>query len=129
MNPLVANVLFWHIFLAKHLLGITPRFLSGFRTSEQQAVLFRGRQPDGNPVRFPGTSQHEFGFAYDLAPEVFPASARYHEQLHKLRDIGLSLGMRWGGDDDPQHWQAFPGAFWDSIFGPTPSAGFSRGVA
>ena len=117
MNPSVLWALRWHLFLPPLLFGFTPRFLSGFRTREEQSALFSGKVATPNPVRFPGTSQHEFGFAYDLAPDVAPGDPSYHGKLHQLRDLGIALGMRWGGPGDPQHFQAFPGRVWDSIFG------------
>ncbi len=115
MNPIVANVLRWHILLAQILFDFTPRFLSGFRTRRQQTDLFRGVVFTPNVVAFPGTSQHEFGTAYDLAPDVRPGDASYATRLAQLRDLGLALGMRWGGEADPQHWQAFSRDVWHSI--------------
>lgn len=119
MHPLVANVLRWHVWLAQILFGFTPRFLSGFRTREQQTALFRGVVSTTNPVAIPGTSQHEFGFAYDLAPDVDPQSADYAHKLDQLRHLGLALDMRWGGEQDPQHWQIFSRAVWNQIVGAT----------
>jgi len=117
VNPNVLWALRWHSLLAQLLYGYTPRFLSGLRTREEQAALFSGKVSTPNPVRFPGTSQHEFGFAYDLAPAVFPGDSAYGTQLDQLKTLGIALGMRWGGPDDPQHFQAFPRTVWDSIFG------------
>ena len=117
MHPLVANALRWHIWLAQAIFGFTPRFLSGFRTHEQQHELFRTAGTRSNPVAVPGTGQHEFGFAYDLAPEVLPGSPLYSQQIEQLRQLGLSLGMRWGGAGDPQHWQAFSRAVWTQLIG------------
>lgn len=119
MNPAVLNVLRWHFFLAPLLFGFTPRFLSGFRTHAEQTALFRGVVATSNPVALPGTSQHEFGFAYDLAPDVRPGDASYAARLRQLRDLGLALGMRWGGEQDPQHWQAFSRVVWNQIVGAT----------
>lgn len=119
MHPLVANVLRWHSWLAKALFGFTPRFLSGFRTHEQQLALFRGDVPTPNPVAFPGTSQHEFGFAYDLAPDVQPGHSEYRQKLEQLSQLGLALGMHWGGQTDPQHWQVFERLVWQQIVGAT----------
>lgn len=126
MNPAVLNVLRWHVFLAQALFGFTPRFLSGFRTREQQVALFRGEVFTPNPVALPGTSQHEFGFAYDLAPDVEPGNAEYSEKLHELSHLGLALGMHWGGQADPQHWQVFSRTVWQQIMG---STSLRRGVA
>lgn len=130
MNPAVLAALQWHMFLAPLLFGFQPRFLSGFRSREEQTALFRFN-PSGNPVAFPGTSQHEFGFAYDLAPDVEPGVATYREKLHQLSHLGLALGMRWGGPDDPQHWQAFPREVWHAILVSLPAGDRSlrQGVA
>ncbi len=117
MNPAVLWALRWHVFLTPLLFGFTPRILSGFRTHEQQTALFRGVVSTTNPVAVPGTSQHEFGFAYDLAPDVDPQAAEYAHKLDQLRALGLALGMRWGGRGDPQHWQAFSRLVWDQIVG------------
>lgn len=114
MNPAVLWALRWHLFLTPLLFGFTPRFLSGLRTTAEQTALFRFN-PSGNPVAFPGTSQHEFGFAYDLAPDVRPGDASYAARLDQLRALGLALGMRWGGPSDAQHWQAFPREVWHAI--------------
>ncbi len=130
MNPAVLWALRWHVFLTPLLFGFTPRFLSGFRTNAEQVALFRFN-PSGNPVAFPGTSQHEFGFAYDLAPDVKPGDASYAARLDQLRALGLALGMRWGGPNDPQHWQAFPLTVWQAIISGFPSGQprLDRGVA
>lgn len=117
MNPAVLNVLLWHFFLAQVFFGFTPRFLSGFRTHAEQSALFRGVVFTPSPVALPGTSQHEFGFAYDLAPDVRPGDASYAARLDQLRALGLALGMRWGGPNDPQHWQAFSRNVWNQIVG------------
>lgn len=120
MNPAVLWALRWHSFLAPLLFGFTPRFLSGLRSNAEQTHLFREHR-GGNPVAFPGTSQHEFGFAYDLAPDVRPGDASYAARLDQLRALGLALGMRWGGPQDPQHWQAFPREVWHAVISARPS--------
>ena len=125
MNSTVANLLFWHRLLAQIIFGFTPRFLSGFRTRAQQTALFRS-PPSTNPVAFPGTSQHEFGFAYDLAPDVFPGSFGYDNKIQQLKRLGEALGMFWGGPGDPQHYQAISRDVWNNLLGFISS---SRGVA
>lgn len=130
MNPAVLWALRWHLFLSPLLFGFTPRFLSGFRTNAEQVAFFRS-PPSQNPVAFPGTSQHEFGLAYDLAPDVFSGSSQYTAKLAQLRQLGLALGMRWGGPNDPQHWQAFSHEVWQAIISSFPGgqAGVRQGVA
>ncbi len=130
MNPAVLNALRWHVFLTRILFGFEPRFLSGVRTRAQQVAFFRN-PPSSNPVAFPGTSQHEFGFAYDLAPDVRPGDASYAARLDQLRALGLALGMRWGGPSDPQHWQGFSREVWNAIVSSFPAGepSIHRGVA
>lgn len=130
MNPAVLWALRWHVFLTRILFGFEPRFLSGFRTNAEQVAFFRN-PPSSNPVAFPGTSQHEFGFAYDLAPDVRPGDPSYAARLDQLRALGLALGMRWGGPSDPQHWQAFPLTVWQAIISSFPGGQSSirQGVA
>jgi len=130
MNPAVLWALRWHLFLTPLLFGFTPRFLSGFRTHAEQVAFFRN-PPSSNPVAFPGTSQHEFGFAYDLAPDVRPGDPSYTARLDQLRLLGLALGMRWGGPSDPQHWQGFSREVWQAIISSFPGGrpSIRQGVA
>jgi hypothetical protein len=83
--------------------GLVPRVTSTRRSSTQQARLYRrwlaGLSP--LPAAPPGTSAHEFGYAFDMV--VSPWAA--------LADVGYTWqqwGGIWGGDQDPVHFQ-FPG--------------------
>ena len=84
--------------------GLQPRITSTRRTSAEQARLYRRYQQGLNPypVAPPGTSAHEFGFAFDMM--VTPADA--------LPDVGAywkANGGVWGGEfNDPIHFE-YPG--------------------
>lgn len=84
--------------------GLLPRVTSTRRSHAEQVRLHRrylaGLQPFF--VAPPGTSPHEYGFAFDLVVSPFEA----------LSDVGLlweSWGGYWGGrQSDPVHFQ-YPG--------------------
>jgi hypothetical protein len=83
--------------------GLAPRVTSTRRSSTQQARLFRRWQQGLSPLPAapPGTSAHEFGFAFDMV--VTPWEA--------LADVGSTWelwGGIWGGNTDPVHFQ-YPG--------------------
>jgi len=83
--------------------GLQPRVTSTRRSSTAQMRLYR-RYTSGLsplPAAPPGTSAHEFGYAFDLV--VTPWSA--------LWDVGYTWetwGGVWGGYRDPVHFQ-YPG--------------------
>ncbi len=90
--------------------GLQPRITSTRRSNAEQTRLYRrflaGQQP--YPVARPGTSAHEYGWAFDLV--VSPLSS--------LAEVGAyweSLGGIWGGHPsragsgyDPVHFE-YPG--------------------
>src|SRR5882672_5300486 len=83
--------------------GLQPRVTSTRRTQAAQARLYRrwlsGLSP--LPAAPPGTSAHEYGFAFDMV--VTPWEA--------LADVGYTWqtwGGVWGGDRDPVHFE-YPG--------------------
>lgn len=83
--------------------GYQPRVTSTLRTQAQQARLYRRAQLGLSqfPAAPPGTSAHEFGFAFDLL--VSPMEA--------LDDLGRfweeDFGGIWGGHfHDPIHFEA-----------------------
>lgn len=82
--------------------GLSPRVTSGRRTRAQQERLYR-RYLAGQsrfPAAPPGTSAHEYGYAFDLL--VYPESA--------LADVGATW-ISWGGvwhPSDPIHME-YPG--------------------
>ena len=67
----------------------------------------------GNPVAPPGTSQHEYGFAFDAVPNV-PAGLRGAAQQAMGRIAG-QLGLHWGGSADPVHFAMFSRAEWQQV--------------
>jgi hypothetical protein len=83
--------------------GLQPRITSTRRTHAAQARLYRRWQQGLSPFPAapPGSSEHEFGYAFDLV--VTPWDA--------LSDVGYTWetwGGRWGGAVDPVHF-ALPG--------------------
>jgi hypothetical protein len=109
------------LLLAAGQAGLAPRVTSTRRSPTQQARLYRrwlsGLSP--LPAAPPGTSAHEFGYAFDMVVSPFEA----------LSDVGYTWqqwGGIWGGDQDPVHFQ-FPGFVApnpsptrEPEFGPTP---------
>lgn len=84
--------------------GLQPRVTSTRRSGAEQARLYR-RSLQGMqtyPVAPPGTSAHEFGYAFDMV--VTPMDA--------LPDVGRfweEMGGVWGGEfNDPIHFE-YPG--------------------
>lgn len=84
--------------------GLQPRITSTRRSSAEQARLYRRYQQglQQYPVAPPGTSAHEFGFAFDMVVA----------DLRTLPDVGSywkDLGGVWGGEfNDPIHFE-YPG--------------------
>jgi hypothetical protein len=93
--------------------GLQPRVTSTLRTHTKQAQLYRRFQAglSAYPAAPPGTSAHEFGYAFDMITQPMEA----------LADVGQywqELGGVWGGmNRDPIHFE-FPG-----FEAPTPSTG------
>lgn len=84
--------------------GLQPRITSTRRSTAEQTRLYRRYLAGLNPfpVAPPGTSAHEFGFAFDMV--VSPLDA--------LTDVGAywqAQGGIWGGEfSDPVHFE-YPG--------------------
>jgi hypothetical protein len=84
--------------------GLQPRITSTRRSSTEQARLYRRYQQGLNPypVAPPGTSAHEYGYAFDMVVSPMDASA----------DVGAywkAQGGIWGGEfNDPIHYE-YPG--------------------
>src|SRR5216683_7859635 len=90
--------------------GLQPRITSARRSRSEQTRLYHrflaGQNP--YPVAPPGTSAHEFGFAFDLA--ITPMS---QSNLADLGKVWTGWGGVWGGQfDDPIHFElpGFPHA-------------------
>lgn len=88
--------------------GLDARFVitSAKRSRTDQARLYnkwrRGESPF--PALPPGRSQHERGFAVDLARLGVPAAD--DELLRELGRAWRSIGGVWGGEADPVHFEA-----------------------
>ena len=83
--------------------GLLPQVTSTRRTRSAQERLYRRWQSGLSPFPAapPGTSAHEYGYAFDMV--VSP--------LEALADVGYTWeawGGLWGGDRDPIHFQ-YPG--------------------
>lgn len=112
LDPRVTQTLILHTVLPQILWGFKPRLTSAFRTTAEQRALF------ANPAVFalpPGTSQHEFGLAYDIAPQVSPGQPLYGLQAFLLAYLGEQLGMTWGGPNEPWHFQAATKRDWEEM--------------
>lgn len=84
--------------------GMAPRVTSTRRSSSEQLRLYRNFLSGHSqyPVAPPGTSAHEFGFAFDML-------TNYAEYLPRLGQVWESWGGVWGGRfKDPIHFE-FPG--------------------
>jgi hypothetical protein len=84
-------------------IGYQPRVTSTRRSHSEQARLWRRWQQGGSPYPAapPGTSAHEYGFAFDVVTA----------QMEDLADMGAywqEIGGVWGGSRDPIHFE-FPG--------------------
>ncbi len=94
------------------LLGGVQIYLSGFRSRSQQEDLFvtvRNR-----PVARPGCSQHQYGFAVDVAwgllREESPIGQFSPREINSfMSEVGRILGLT-AVERDPGHFQIFPGA-------------------
>ena len=95
--------------LIAFLRSLDPRFVitSGLRSFQDQARLFarfQANEPGLYTVMPPGRSQHERGYAVDIARVGVSA---LNDPV--LRAVGLawrSLGGVWGGEKDPVHFEA-----------------------
>lgn len=82
--------------------GVQPRVTSTLRTRTQQQRLYDGflRGESKYPVAPPGTSAHEFGYAFDMV-------ADNTEDLHDLGTVWKGWGGIWSPTDEV-HFE-FPG--------------------
>lgn len=85
--------------------GILTRVLSKRRTRGEQFKLYR-KNP--RSAMRPGTSQHEYGLAYDLKPARLSDVAR-------LAALAKAVGMRWGGVAHPFHFQVVSQSRWAEL--------------
>lgn len=94
--------------------GLQPRVTSTRRSFAEQKRLYQrflqGLQP--YPVAAPGTSPHEYGYAFDMVLSPM-------EALFDAGDVWQSWGGVHGGTRDPVHF-GFPGFVPPSTFEPIP---------
>lgn len=83
--------------------GVQPRITSTLRTHAEQERLYRRFRQGLNayPVAPPGTSAHEYGYAFDLVVSG-------EENQRDLGSIWQQWGGIWGGLGDPVHFE-YPG--------------------
>ena len=87
-------------------------YLSGVRDRDEQQILFdRTRR---RPVAAPGCSQHQYGYAVDVAwallREESPIGEFSPKEINQLMsDLGRSIGLV-TVERDPGHFQIFPGS-------------------
>lgn len=97
--------------IIEHFRGVQI-YLSGFRTEQEQERLFRrsGRRP----VAAPGCSQHQYGYAVDVAwGAIFEESALGDLNTAELAEQMSAWGRQLGlitVRGDPGHFQVFPGS-------------------
>ena len=94
--------------------GVGPRVTSTYRTFAKQTQLYNIWKAGGSPypVALPGTSSHEFGYAFDVA------LAKDGNNLADLGSVWESWGGVWGGRyGDPVHFE-FPGFKSSAASGP-----------
>lgn len=96
--------------LIAYLRSVDSRFVitSGLRTRAEQEELWakwlRGDPSQPYKPLPPGRSQHERGFAVDIAR--FGIRASEDELLHQAGTWWRSIGGVWGGPADPVHFEA-----------------------
>lgn len=75
--------------------GVQPRVTSTLRSRAQQERLYRAflRGESHYPVAPPGTSAHEFGYAFDMV-------ASTPEDLHDLGTVWQQWGGLWSASDE-----------------------------
>lgn len=83
--------------------GIRIVITSGYRSlAQQQALWDQGRAKPGRVVTWarPGTSWHNFGLAFDVAPLDQNGKPHWPNDWRlwmRLGELGESIGLTWGG--------------------------------
>jgi peptidoglycan LD-endopeptidase CwlK len=85
--------------------GIDAKIISGYRTYEEQSVLYAKYKNGGAQAAPPGYSNHNFGLAFDIGifedGKYLEASELYREAGQVGKDIGLIWGGDWSNSDEP----------------------------
>jgi hypothetical protein len=104
LHPLVAEAARLTLADCQTKLGVTVIATSTRRVYEEQEALYaigRTTHLDCKPVTEskPGHSWHEYALAWDFAP-IIGGKAVYDDAnlIQGIADIGVSYGLRWGGD-------------------------------
>lgn len=102
--------------------GIYTRISRAAVTREQQAATAKqvGLYTAGGRAAAPGTSQHEFGLAYDLVIDsrktgIYEGTDAWAAAVYAVGSIGEKLGLFWGFRfSKPEHWhfQVYPPPDW-----------------
>lgn len=95
---------------------VQPRVTSTLRSRTQQERLYRAflRGETKYPVAPPGTSAHEYGFAFDMV-------AATAEDLHDLGTVWTQSGGVWSANDEV-HFE-YPGFPHNQLMEGTPAGG------
>lgn len=110
LNPAVQSLARQFILLL-NAKGIDAKIISGYRTYEEQAVLYDKFKRGGPVAAPPGYSNHNFGLAFDIG--IFK-DGKYLEEsplYAKAGAIGEELGLLWGGfwsSGDEPHFEFRP---------------------
>jgi peptidoglycan LD-endopeptidase CwlK len=95
--------------------GIIIKVISGTRSYEEQAELYRKYKEEHGPLAAaPGRSNHNFGIAFDIgiftgssdpekAKNYIPESPAYKAVGALARNIGLFWGGNWKNADEPHY--------------------------
>jgi len=104
LHPFVAEACRLTIADCQAKLGVTVIATSTRRVFEEQEALYaigRTTHLDCKPVTEskPGHSWHEYALAWDFAP-IIGGKAVYGDEklIQAIAEIGVSHGLRWGGD-------------------------------
>ncbi len=91
-----------HLIQVAQASGLRVQLTSTRRTRAQQTLLYQRSQACGGgclPAARPGTSDHEYGMAFDM---VINGDMRGPAQ-RAVGEYWRSMGGRWPGDADPVH--------------------------
>lgn len=91
-------------------LGLSVRVTSRVRTCDQQYDLYMA----GRTTAAPTTSQHEFGFAFDLVPTTGWSryGASFAEAVRWLVNVSIASGYSGLAEADHAHIEIWPSATW-----------------
>jgi peptidoglycan L-alanyl-D-glutamate endopeptidase CwlK len=99
--------------------GIVIKVISGTRTYEEQAELYKKYKVGGPLAAAPGRSNHNFGIAFDIGvfsgssdPEKAKTYIPESPVYKTIGALGVELGLAWGGNwkktPDEPHFELRP---------------------